>query len=108
MYVCLERAPQYLRISNCLLNCLESNSRWFKVDESQYEPPLVKELFFFSFLQEKMLNLAERYKKQCVEIEEKIRAAGSYCMGQSYFRFLFQLAGKSKQSGLSKFPKKFG
>ena len=52
-----------------------------------------------------MLNLAERNKKQCVEIEEKIRAVGSYCMDQSYFRFLFRLAGKSKQAGLSKSEK---
>ena len=52
-----------------------------------------------------MLNLAERNKKRCVEIEKKIRAAGSYCMDQSYFRSLFQLAQKSKQSGLSKSEK---
>ena len=49
-----------------------------------------------------MHNLEERNKKQCVEIEKKTRAAGSYRMDQSYFRFLFQLAQKSKQSGLSK------
>ena len=40
--------------------------------------------------------------KRCVEIEKKIRAASNFCMDQSYFRFLFQLTGKSKQSGLSK------
>ena len=28
-----------------------------------------------------------------IEIEKKIRAEGSYCMYQSYFRFLFRLAG---------------
>ena len=33
-------------------------------------------------------------------IEKKIRAAGSYCMDQSsYFKFLFRLARKFKQSG---------
>ena len=69
MYVCLERASQLLRNRNCLLNFLESNSRWFKDDESQYEPPLIKELLFFPFLQEKTLNLAERNKKRYVEIE---------------------------------------
>ena len=52
-----------------------------------------------------MLNLAERSKKRCVEIEKKIGAAGSCCMDQSYFRFLFRLARKSKQSGLSKSEK---
>ena len=52
-----------------------------------------------------MLNLVERNKKQCVEIEETFRAAGSYCMDQSYFRFLFRLAGKYKLSGLSKSEK---
>ena len=41
-------------------------------------------------------------------MEKTIRAAGSYCMDQSYFRFLFRLAGKSKQSGLSKSEKRFG
>ena len=60
------------------------------VDESQQEPPLVKELFFF-------------FKKRSVEIEKKIRTAGSYCMDQSCFRFLFWL--KSKQSGLCKSEK---
>ena len=70
-----------------------------------YETPLVKELLVFLFLHKKMLNLVERNKKQCVEIEETFRAAGSYCMDQSYFRFLFRLAGKSKLSGLSKSEK---
>ena len=69
MYVCLERASQHLRNRNCLLNFLESNSRWFKDDDSQYEPPLIKELLFFPFLQEKTLNLVERNKKQYVETE---------------------------------------
>ena len=94
VYVCLERASQYLRIRNCLLNFLESNS-------SQYEPPLVKELFFFPFLHEKTRNLAARNKTRCTEMEEKIRAAGSYCMDHSYFGFLSRLAGKSKPSGFS-------
>ena len=49
--------------------------------------------------------LAERSKKRCVEIEKKIGAAGSCCMDQSYLRFLFRLARKSKQSGLSKSEK---
>ena len=49
--------------------------------------------------------LAERSKKRCVEIEKKIGAAGCCCMDQSYFRFLFRLARKSKQSGLSKSEK---
>ena len=35
----------------------------------------------------------------------KIRAVGSYCIDQSYFRFLFWLAQKSKQSGMSKSEK---
>ena len=52
-----------------------------------------------------MLNLAERRKKRCVKIEKKIRAAGSFCMNKSYFRFLFRLARKYKQSGLSKSEK---
>ena len=87
--VCSERASQRLmRIRNCPLNCLAS-----------YESPPVKELIFFTFLHEMMLYLAERSKKRCVEIE-KIGAAGSCCMDQSYFRFLFRLARKSKQSGL--------
>ena len=62
---------------------------------------------FFPFFHEKMLNLAERGKKRCVKIEKKIGAAGSFCHGmdQSYFRFLFRLARKSKQSGLSKSEK---
>ena len=51
-------------------------------------------------------NLAERRKKRCVKIEKKIRAASSFCMDQSYFRFLFRLARKSKQSGLSKSEKR--
>ena len=38
-------------------------------------------------------------------MEMKIGAAGSCCMDQSYFRFLFRLARKSKQSGLSKSEK---
>ena len=38
-------------------------------------------------------------------MEKKIGAAGSYCMDQSYFRCLFRLARKSKQSGLSKSEK---
>ena len=88
---------------------MSSEFSWIKfqiilVDEFQYEPPLVKELIFFPFLHEKML-LAERSKKRCVEIEKKIRAAGCCCMDQSYFRFLFRLARKSKQSGLSKSEK---
>ena len=48
-----------------------------------------------------MLNLAERSKKRRVEIEKKIGATASCCMDQSYFRFLFRLARKSKQTGLS-------
>ena len=60
---------------------------------------------FFPFFHEKMLNLAERRKKRCVKIEKKIRAAGSFCMDQSYLRFLIRLARKSKQSGLSKSEK---
>ena len=52
-----------------------------------------------------MLNLAERRKKRCVKIEKKIGAAGSFCMDQSYFRFLFRLARKSEQSGLTKSEK---
>ena len=52
-----------------------------------------------------MLNLAERRQRRCVTIEKKIGAAGSFCMDQSYFRFLFRLARKSKQSGLSKSKK---
>ena len=52
-----------------------------------------------------MLNLAERRKKRCVKIEKKIGAAGNFCMDQSYFRFLFRLTRKSKQSGLSKSEK---
>ena len=67
---------------------------------------LFKEQLFFPFVDEKTLNLAERNKKRCVEIEKKIRAAGSYCKDQSYFRLLFQLAQKSKQSGLSKSEKR--
>ena len=59
--------------------------------EFQYEPPQVKEPIFFPFLHQKMLNLAERSKKRCVEIK-KNGAAGSCCMDRSYFRFLFQLA----------------
>ena len=54
----------------------------------------------------KMLNLEQRNTKRRVEIEKKIGAARSYCMDQSYFRFLFQLARKSKQSGLSKSEKR--
>ena len=46
--------------------------------------------FSFCFLHEKTLNL--------FEIEKKIGAAGSYCMDQSYFRILFLLVRKSKQS----------
>ena len=84
-----------MRIRNCLLNCLGS-----------YEPPPVKELIFFPFPHKMMLNLAERSKKRCVEIEKKIGAAGSCCMDQSYFRFLFPLARKSKQSGLSNSEKR--
>ena len=72
--------------------------------ESQHETPLVK-VQFFPFFHEKMLNLAGRRKKRCVKIEKKIGAAGSFCMDQAYFRFLFQLARKSKQSGLSKSEK---
>ena len=60
--------------------------------ESQHETPLVKEQIFFPCFHEKMLNLAERRKKRCVKIERKIGAAGSFCMDQSYFRFLFLLA----------------
>ena len=52
-----------------------------------------------------MLNLAGRRKKRCAKIEKKIGAAGSFCMDQFYFRFLFRLARKSKQSGLSKSEK---
>ena len=52
-----------------------------------------------------MLNLAERREKRCVKIERKIGAAGSFCMDQSFFRFLFRLTQKSKQSGLSKSEK---
>ena len=52
-----------------------------------------------------MLNLAERRKKRWVKIEKKIGAAGSFCMDQSSFRFLFRLTRKSKQSGLSKSEK---
>ena len=52
-----------------------------------------------------MLNLAERREKRCVKIEKKIGAAGSFCMDQSFFRFLFRLTRKSKQSGLSKSEK---
>ena len=45
-------------------------------------------------------------KKQCIEIEKKIRAVESHCIGQSYFRFSFRLARKSKQSqGLPKSEK---
>ena len=51
------------------------------------------------------MPLAEKSKKRCVEIEKKIGAAGCCCMDQSYFRFLFRLARKSKQSGLSKSEK---
>ena len=72
--------------------------------ESQHETPLVKEQFF-PFFHEKMLNLAGRRKKRCVKIEKKIGTAGSFCMDQSYFRFLFRLARKSQQSGLSKSEK---
>ena len=57
---------------------------------------------------EKTLNLAERNRKRCVEIEKKIRAAGNDCMDQSYFKFLFQLLRKSKQSGFSKSEKSLG
>ena len=98
----VEQASPHLRIRNCLLNFLESNSRKFSVNESQCEPLLVKELLFSPFLVDKTLNLAERDITRCVEIEKKIRAASNFCMDQSYFRFLFQLTGKSKQSGLSK------
>ena len=52
-----------------------------------------------------MFNLAERRKKRCVKIEKKIGAAGSFCMDQSYFSFLFRQGRKSKQSGLSKSEK---
>ena len=49
---------------NRVLNFLESNPGYFLVNESQYEQPLlVKELFLFPFLYERMLNLAERNKK---------------------------------------------
>ena len=49
---------------NRVLNFLESNPGYFLVNESQYEQPLlVKELFFFPFLYERTLNLAERNKK---------------------------------------------
>ena len=61
---------------------------------------------FFPFFHEKMLNLAGRRKKRCVKIEKNIGTAGSFCMDQSYFRFLFRLARKSKQSGLSKSEKR--
>ena len=69
--------------------------------------PLVKEPILFPFLHQKLLNLAERRKKRCVKIEKKIGAAGSFCMDQSFFRCLFRLARKSKQSGLSKSEKSF-
>ena len=56
-----------------------------------------------------MLNLAERSKKKrYVGIEKKIGAADSCCMDQSYFRYLFSLERKSKQSGLSKSEKSLG
>ena len=63
----------------------------------QHEPPLVKEQRFFPLLhrEEKTLNLGES-----VGIEKKIRAAGSCCIDQSsYFKSLFRLARKFKQSG---------
>ena len=74
------------------------------IPESQDETPPIKE-HFFPIFHEKMLNLAGRRKKRCAKIEKKIGAAGSFCMDQSYFRFLFRLARKSKQSGLSKSEK---
>ena len=60
-----------------------------------------KRATFLPFLHEKTLNSAEGNKKRCVEIERKISAAESYFN----FRFLFRLAQKSRQSGLSKSEK---
>ena len=71
---------------------LTSGKQW-----QQHEPPLVKDQRFFPFLdrEEKTLNLGES-----VAFEKKIRAAGSCCMDQSsYFKCLFLVAPKFKQSG---------
>ena len=60
-----------------------------------------KRATFLPFLHEKTLNSVEGNKKRCVEIERKISAAESFFN----FRFLFRLAQKSRQSGLSKSEK---
>ena len=60
---------------------------------------------FFSLSPREDAYFAKRRKKRCVKIEKKIGAAGTFCMDQSYFRFLFRLARKSKQSGLFKSEK---
>ena len=54
-----------------------------------------------------MLNLAERSKKRCVEIEKKIGAADMQLLyGSILFQiFVPRLPRKSKQSGLSKSEK---
>ena len=83
---------------------MSSELVWFKFQiyssynriKAQQEKLLVKELLFLPLLYEKTLNLAKRNKNRWVEIEKKISAAASYCMDQSFFRFLFRLARNSK------------
>ena len=70
----------------------ESNPENSKLTSTSINHLLVKELLFLPFLHKKTLNLVERNKKQCVENEKKIGGAGSFCMDQCYFRFLFWLA----------------
>ena len=62
-----------------------------------------KRATFLSISPRKDVSVIQRreIKKRCVEIERKISAAGRYFN----FRFLFRLAQKSKQSGLSKSEK---
>ena len=111
-YACLGCTSQHLRIRTCdfivLWICVNQIPENSKLTSTSINHLLVKELLFLPFLHKKTFNVVERSKKRCVENAKKIRGAGSFCMDQSYFRFLFWLARKSKQSWLTEHKKKFG
>ena len=107
MSVCLEPASQHLKfviVFWIFLNQIPDNFSW-RVPVSTATSLRTTYLCFSPRENALKFNRKNEIKKRCVEIEKNIREACSYCKDQSYLRFLFQQARKSKQSVLSKSEK---
>ena len=72
-----------------------------QVNESQYEPLLVKGVLSLPLLYEKTLRLSGKNQKRCEEIAKEISAAANYSMDQSCLRFVFCLPTTIHPSRLS-------